>query len=1129
VRPIVNMSWAKLRKRLRFALAIALTLAAALPQAHAAATNGSAGIEAARKSVAAAPLNDVQREAATGQLDAAEADADAADGFMKQIAALRSEAATQPARVTQLRRSMEQDRDQVLAAWKARLPRNADAETLERLLEQENSIITGLTAQIEGVGKELALLLSGPAETATEIATLRQHSEELSIPLPATEGEPAALAEARRLRRASELKRTQAELELRLIEQDTATRRQQLYELTIDELRFRQSLHTARVEVLQAEIADIGRRQVVAMLARITARARDLAGSTGVLAQALDHNGMLGRELVEQNERLVTDRAALATNQEARDRTGVSLRDSRARLELGSSNDQVGRWLWGERRRLESPDELKQRLDDIRGALADARLRLVGLNEESRALADIPGAARTLAASATELVDEGQPADSIDPRALEPVLHDRAEILELLQPVYQRRTDALEQSEQAVQTQYDDTQTLRQLLDRHLLWISSHRPVDVSWFGRIPAGVADLVKPARWATTWELVRLELDANPLPWAAAILLVLALVELRRRAPERIQAEAPVTRQIRRDNYLATARALAWTLIGAAPLPVALLFLGLLLEQAGEPGRFSDSMGQSLRAIAAPVYSVQIMLWTVLDRGLGQSHFRWVRARRDTIRKLLPVTSLIVLPMCFTASLAFNRNLEVSNDVEARIAIVIAGLVLTWSLWRSLKPGRVWATRGVDVEPSRARVVARVALALGSLAIVGLALFGYVYSAGLVLRAVLASFTLTVALSLAFGLLGRWFLLGERRLAWHRQEERRATQAAAAEAGDGATDTEPELTLEQINAQTGRLLRALRLTVTATGFVWVWAELLPAFARLDEIALWHFTEAAPDGTEVQLPVTMMALVLGAVTLVLTVVGARNLPGLIEIGLLSKTHIDAPSRYAITSLLRYAIVIAGTVIGLGLFGLRWSQLQWMAAALTVGLGFGLQEIFANFVSGIILLFERPFRVGDTITITDLSGRVTRIRTRATTILDFENKEIVIPNKSFITGQLINWTLSDTTTRVTVKFGVDYGTDPHKVIDLMRQAARETPVVLEDPEPQVQFIAFGANSLDFELRVFVAALGDRPIAQNALNIRITELFAENGITMAFPQLDVHIRDLPPGFLPGEPPAPPKE
>jgi potassium efflux system protein len=256
-------------------------------------------------------------------------------------------------------------------------------------------------------------------------------------------------------------------------------------------------------------------------------------------------------------------------------------------------------------------------------------------------------------------------------------------------------------------------------------------------------------------------------------------------------------------------------------------------------------------------------------------------------------------------------------------------------------------------------------------------------------------------------------------------------------------------------------------------------------------------------------------MAALLGIAALVLTVVGARNVPGLVELGLLSRAGMDAASRYAVTSVLRYVIVAAGAVAGLGLLGLRWSQLQWMAAALSVGLGFGLQEIFANFVSGLILLFERPFRVGDVITVGDLSGRVTRIRTRATTILDFDNKEIVVPNKTFITGQLINWTLSDTTTRITIKVGVAYGTDPAAVHAVLRDAARENPRVLADPEPATWFLAFGASSLDFELRVFVANLSDRLAVQDEINGRVATLCAERGIEIAFPQLDVRVRDLP--------------
>jgi potassium efflux system protein len=1123
----------------RSVLLVAALLSGSLGAAAALAAqagSGTAAIETVRNAVAAGNLNDADREAASLQLDAAAADEAEADKLATQLVALRNEAATQPARMDQLRRALALDRDRALQEWAARLPRNADAETLERVLAQERSIIEGLSAQINQVAGELALILSGPAQAATDIAMLRQRADELAVPLPRVEGEPAVLADVKRVRRASELRRTQTELELRLLEQETATRRQSLNELTIGELRHRQGLHTARAEMLQKLIADLGRREIDSLLARLAEREEALAGSLGVVARTLSENHAFGRELTEQNEQLAVDRNALAANEDAKDHTGVSLRDSRARLDLGTSNEQVGRWLWSERRRLETPAQLQPRLDDVRSALADARLRLVTLMEERRRLIDIRAAAAAMATAQVE-ADEEASGQTVDPATLEPLLQDRSELLALLEPLYQRRIAALEQSEQALQSQLEDSRALQQLLDRHLLWISSHRPVDASWLQRIPTGLADLFKPSRYVTTFDLAQLYLRSNPLPWIGGVLLLIALLELRRRARRQIEAEAPVTRQIRKDNYLATARTLAWTVAAAAPVPFAVYLLGELLQVSGEPGRFSDSLGRALQSLTWLLLAAHVLWWTVIERGLGHAHFRWVRSRREALGRIVPLTALVVLPMYFVSRLAFNRNLDLSNDVEARLAIVIASLVLAWSLWFLLAAGRIWAVRGVNLEPSRLRRLLRVALPAGVIAIAVLALSGYVYSAGMLLRAVLATFAVVVAASIAFGLLGRWFLLGERRLAFMRLEERRAAAEAAGEQSEPSAESERELTLEQINAQTGRLLSALRLTITAAAIIWVWADLMPAFARLDEVALWHFAQTGPDGTETLQPVTLMAVVLGAVALMLTVVGARNLPGLIEIGLLSKTHIDAPSRYAITSILRYAIVITGTIIGLGLLGLRWSQLQWMAAALTVGLGFGLQEIFANFVSGLILLFERPFRVGDVITVGDLSGRVTKIRTRATTILDFENKEIVVPNKSFITGQLINWTLTDTTTRVTIKVGVDYGTDPQLVLDLLMRAARENELVLTEPEPQAWFLVFGANSLDFELRVFVANLGDRLVVQNALNIRITELFTEHGINIAFPQLDLHIRDLPAVFgsgtapggaqRPDQPPAPP--
>jgi len=882
----------------------------------------------------------------------------------------------------------------------------------------------------------------------------------------------------------------------------------------LSELRFRKGLRDRRVEILQDRIATATQTETAAIIDTLTERAADYADGPPLAATTAAENLAMGQELETQNGRLARDRDAHAEIDKARLDVATSLRTSRTRLELAGTSEAVGRWLWSERRRLDQPARLQQRLDRLRSNLADLRVARVALSEQIRELVDIPAAARALIEAQQSVAEEGEVQETIE-AALEPLLTERVDLLARLEPVMERRIDILEQSERALSEQIEHTVALRQLLDRHLLWAPSHAPLDASWLERVPDGLYDLVKPSRFATTWKLSRETVAEQPLPWIGGTVLVLILIALRLLAPREIEKQAAVTRQVRRDSFRATMRSLGWTLAAALPGPVTLLLLGELLQSVGTSGKYSDSLGRACVTLAVPFFALQLLRWTAIERGLGHAHFRWMQARREALRRILPVAAAVVLPMYFVSSLAFTRNLDLPNDVQARLAIVIACLAVAVATWRLLDAGRVWVIRGVEAEPSTLRKLLRFATPAASLAVAGLAFMGYVYTAGILMQALLATFTLTVGITIATGLLGRWFLLGERRLAWSRIEEQRAAAAAGSDGGEAIPEPEADVTLEQVNAQTRRLLRALRLTLAALGFAWVWSDILPAFARLDEISLWHMTTTGADGTAAVEPVTLMAVLLGVATLMLTAIAARNLPGLIEVGLQSYTRVDAASRYAVTSILRYAIVITGVVAGLGLLGLRWSQLQWMAAALTVGLGFGLQEIFANFVSGLILLFERPFRVGDIITVGDLSGRVTRIRTRATTILDFDNKEIVVPNKSFITGQLVNWTLTDTTTRVVIKVGVAYGTESGRVHALLRQAAREHPLVLAEPEPQSWFLAFGASSLDFELRVFVSTIVDRLPVMDALHTRITELFDEHGIEIAFPQLDLHVRDLP--------------
>ncbi|MFP6800830.1 MAG: mechanosensitive ion channel domain-containing protein, partial [Pseudomonas sp.] len=197
-----------------------------------------------------------------------------------------------------------------------------------------------------------------------------------------------------------------------------------------------------------------------------------------------------------------------------------------------------------------------------------------------------------------------------------------------------------------------------------------------------------------------------------------------------------------------------------------------------------------------------------------------------------------------------------------------------------------------------------------------------------------------------------------------------------------------------------------------------------------------------------------------------------------------------------------------------LSTLGVSWDKLQWLVAALSVGLGFGLQEIFANFISGLIILFERPVRIGDVVTIGNLSGTVSKIRIRATTITDFDRKEIIVPNKTFVTDQLINWSLNDTITRVIVKIGLAYESDLALARKLMMQAAEENPRVLRDPVPLLFFLTISASTFDYELRFHVRELGDRNAATDEILTRIALSFREHNVEMAFNQVEVMIKNL---------------
>ena len=292
----------------------------------------------------------------------------------------------------------------------------------------------------------------------------------------------------------------------------------------------------------------------------------------------------------------------------------------------------------------------------------------------------------------------------------------------------------------------------------------------------------------------------------------------------------------------------------------------------------------------------------------------------------------------------------------------------------------------------------------------------------------------------------------------------------------------------------------------------FYYVWSDLVTVVSYLRDITLWQQTSTTEAGVVTE-TISLFNLIVALIIVVITYILVRNIQGILEILLFSRVKLSQGTPYTITTLLTYILVAVGGAWAFSTLGMSWSKLQWLFAALSVGLGFGMQEIFANFVSGIILLFERPIRVGDTVTINDVTGTVAKIRIRAITMIDPDRKEVIVPNKSFVTGQVTNWALSNTVTRLVVSVGVAYGSDLELVKRLLLQAANEQPNILKEPEPRALFLTFGASTLDHELRVYVGQVSERNDTLDALNRRVNELFAENNIDIAFNQLDIFIKN----------------
>ena len=269
-------------------------------------------------------------------------------------------------------------------------------------------------------------------------------------------------------------------------------------------------------------------------------------------------------------------------------------------------------------------------------------------------------------------------------------------------------------------------------------------------------------------------------------------------------------------------------------------------------------------------------------------------------------------------------------------------------------------------------------------------------------------------------------------------------------------------------------------------------------------------------------------LSLTGGLILVLLLVLVQRLVIRILEHRVFPRFRIDAGLAYAYSVLLGYLFVFFGLamILPIAVRGFNWATLSVVLGAISFGIGFGLRNITDNFVSGLIILIERPIKVGDRVAIGDMSGNVVAIRARSTSVRTNDNIDIIVPNSQFISEQVVNWSHGDRKVRFKIPVGVHYKSDVFVVRDALEAAAKEHPDVLSYPAPTAKFLAFGDSALEFELRVWTESMSDRPRAfQSDMNFLIWKYFKEREIEVPYPQRDIYIKELPQSSDPISPPG----
>jgi potassium-dependent mechanosensitive channel len=1019
-----------------------------------------------------------------------------------------------PEKTKKLQREIEQAQ-QKLAKQKTEDFSKISGEELEQRLIFEKEKISTLDEQIKKYEKELILQNERPQSIRPETIAAQQALEEAQKKLGSP---PSATAsklenEARQIQLNTLIAWRSAELKMLVVEANSNLVRVELFKTELQLLNIQKDLLSPVIAAIENLANERRQQEAIHIQNELTQAEKMVSGKHSLIQQATRENIQYSRDL-----QAIT--AKIETYSELKNKVDATTKDiendfksAEKKISLAGLSPVLGKILREQRRNLGSQSQLALESEAIQDETALTSLEQFKIEDKLKLFSDMDAYLKDVMG---QQVDNALPADErmMIQAELRVLLNNQKELLNKLSAADTTYLRTLGDFDFAKQQMLTQANKFAGYLDERLLWVKSSTPIDSDYLRGLYDSIRWLFSPLNWLALIKDTVAIAQQNLFLTFIAMLASLVLPIVWSWSKRQLTGIAEKIERIYTDNFYHTLKAFAYTLILVLPLPIFVYFLGWFLSGNSHGADFSKAVGVGLQGIAIPLFALQLFYRLFAANGMAIRHFQWQKNTANLFHKQIAWLRFVILPGVFIIGMTGASALSSHSDNLGRLALIANMAALSVFFARLLNPTTGLLKTYIQTHPSdwftKLRYIWYPLVIFIPLVVVGFAVEGYYLSALELQQKLVITLRLVFTIVIIHGMVIRWLTLVNRQLALKNARQKRKTAAVSEKpvSAEGVGGDDPVLPIDEqlidiptINAQTIKLLIVFIGFSLIVGLWMIWSNILPAFSFLENIVLWQHLVTV-DNQESYKPITMTNLLMAGLYVFIVAVSVRNFSGLMELLVFSRLPIAAGGRYAVNQLAKYLIIAIGFICIANELGGSWSQVQWLVAALSVGLGFGLQEIFANLVSGIILLFERPIRVGDTVTISNVTGKVSRIQMRATTLLDADQKELIVPNKTFITSQLVNWTLSDATTRIVMPITIAYGSDVDLAHKVMIEAVRGTPLVLEEPAPGVVFTGFGLDAMEFSIRVFVSELAHRlPVTHN-LHINLEKALRENNIHM---------------------------